>query len=279
MRFTKMEGIGNDYVYINGFQERVNDPSALSVRMSRYHFGCGADGLILILPSDQADFRMRMFNSDGSESEMCGNGIRCVARYCHDRGLTDKTDFTIESGGQVKRMHLNVQDGQTLSVRVDMGAPELNGRKIPSVFEGEPVVDKPLDVDGREYRVTLVNVGNPHAVTFVEDTQTAPVLTHGTLIEHHAAFPQKINAEFVQVIDRTHIRMRVWERGTGETMACGTGACATLVAAVLNGLCDRKADVALPGGTLGIEWSADDGHIYMTGPATFVYDGEWLQGC
>ena len=278
MQFTKMEGIGNDYLYINGFKERVSDPASLSVRMSRYHFGCGADGLILILPSERADFRMRMFNNDGSESEMCGNGIRCVAKYCHDRGLTDKTDFTVESGGQLKLLHLNVQDGETKSVRVDMGAPELDGAKIPSSFSGKPVVGAPIDVDGTSYRVTLVNVGNPHAVVFVDDPQTAPVTVDGPKLERHPAFPAKINAEFAHVIDRTHIAMRVWERGTGETLACGTGACAVMVAAVLNGLCDRTAELTLSGGKLQIEWRQSDDHIYMTGPATFVYDGVWLQG-
>lgn len=278
MRFTKMEGIGNDYIYINGFEERVDDPVGLSVRMSRYHFGCGADGLIMILPSMVADFRMQMFNNDGSESEMCGNGIRCVAKYCHDRGLTDRTEFTIESGGGIKVMRLNLgADGTVESVCVDMGEPELDGLKIPSVVPGKPVTGHPLNVDGRVYPVTLVNMGNPHAVAFVEDPDSAPVTTHGPLMERHPDFPNKTNVEFVQIIDRAHIRMRVWERGTGETLACGTGACAAMVACVLGGHCGREVGVALPGGTLRIEWNEKDNHVYMTGPATFVYDGEWLK--
>ena len=278
MRFTKMEGIGNDYLYINGFEEKVEDPSALSVRMSRYHFGCGSDGLILILPSDIADFRMQMFNNDGSESEMCGNGIRCVAKYCHDRGLTDKTEFTIESGGQIKVMKLTLApDGTTESVRVDMGAPELDGGRIPSVAQGRPVIGHRVTVNGHEYALTLVNMGNPHAVCFVDDPASAPVETDGPRLECHPDFPEKINVEFVRVLDRGHIRMRVWERGTGETLACGTGACASAVASMLNGLCERTVEVALRGGTLQIEWNEEDGHVYMTGPATFVYDGVWLQ--
>ena len=278
MRFTKMEGIGNDYVYVNCFAETVENPQELAVRMSRYHFGCGSDGLILIMPSDQADFRMRMFNNDGSESEMCGNGIRCVAKYCHDRGLTSKETITIETGGGVKTLHLNVVDGVTQSVRVDMGVPELDGAKIPSMMTGSPVKDCRIHVEDTEYTMTLVNMGNPHAVTFVDDPASAPVTTHGPLLERHPMFPRKANIEFVQVIDRTHVKMRVWERGTGETLACGTGASAVLVACVLNGLTERTAEVELPGGKLQIEWNPMDNHVYMTGPATFVYDGEWLLG-
>ena len=278
MRFTKMEGIGNDYIYINGFEETVVDPAALSVRMSRQHFGCGADGLIMILPGEIADFKMEMYNNDGSYSEMCGNGIRCVAKYCHDRGLTDKTDFTIESGGKVKVMHLNLNpDGTTASVRVDMGEPELAGEKIPSLADGCPVIGHRIRVDEKNYEVTLVNMGNPHAVTFVENPDCAPVTTHGPKMECHTDFPKKINVEFVQVVDRSHIRMRVWERGTGETLACGTGACASVVACALNGFCGRSVEVELVGGRLQIEWSEEDNHVYMTGPATFVYDGVWLK--
>ena len=203
MRFTKMEGAGNDYLYINGFEEQVDDPAALSVRMSRQHFGCGSDGLILILPSDAADFRMRMFNNDGSESGMCGNGIRCVAKYCHDRGLTDKTEFTVESGGEIKLLRLTLApDGTTQSVRVDMGAPQLDGAKIPSAAVGCPVIGHPVQVGERTYAFTLVNMGNPHAVCFVEDPDTAPVTTDGPVVEHHADFPQRINVEFVKVENR-----------------------------------------------------------------------------
>ncbi len=278
LRFTKMHGIGNDYLYVNGFAETLpQDLPALAIRMSRPHFGCGSDGLILILPSEKADFRMRMFNNDGSESEMCGNGIRCVAAYCHDRGLTDRTEFDIESGGQIKRMVLHLDPrGRTENVRVDMGEPITDGLRIPSVFPGDPVVMRPLTALGQSWPVTLVSMGNPHAVTFVPDPATAPVTTVGPVLEHDPAFPNKCNIEFVHVIDRTHIEMRVWERGAGETLACGTGACASMAASVLNGLIDRKAEVSLRGGKLTIEWSEKDNHIYMTGPATFVYDGVWL---
>lgn len=277
MRFTKMEGIGNDYLYINGFRETVADPAALSVRMSRCHFGCGSDGLIMILPSNQADFRMRMFNNDGSESEMCGNGIRCVAKYCHDRGLTDKTTLTIETGGGVKTLKLNLRNGATESVRVDMGEPELDGLRIPSTRAGKPVLDCPLTANGHRYAATLVSMGNPHAVVFVDDPAAAPVAADGSVMEKASVFPHKANIEFVHVVDRRHAVMRVWERGTGETLACGTGACAALTACVLNGFTDREAEIALPGGKLQILWNSEDDHVYMTGPATFVYDGEWLQ--
>lgn len=277
MRFTKMEGTGNDYIYINGFEEHVEDPAALSVRMSLSHFACGSDGLILILPSDVADFRMRMFNSDGSESGMCGNGIRCVAKYCYDRGLTDKTEFTVESGGQIKRLACHLKDGKVDSVRVDMGEPVLEGREIPSMLSGNPVVGHPLTAQGETFPVTLVNMGNPHAVIFVPDVAAVALRTVGPLLEHDPIFPQRANIEFAEIKDRGHVTVRVWERGTGETLACGTGASATLVACVLNGLTDRAADIVLPGGTLRIEWNQQDNHVYMTGPATFVYDGQWLQ--
>lgn len=277
MRFTKMEGTGNDYIYINGFEEQVEDPAALSVRMSLSHFACGSDGLILILPSDVADFRMRMFNSDGSESGMCGNGIRCVAKYCYDRGLTDKTEFTVESGGQVKRLVCYLKDGLVDTVRVDMGEPVLEGSQIPSLLPGNPVIGHPLTAQGQTFPVTLVNMGNPHAVVFVENAAAVSLRVVGPQLERDPVFPQRANIEFAQVVDRGNVTVRVWERGTGETLACGTGASATLVACVLNGLTDRVADILLPGGTLKIEWNQQDNHVYMTGPATFVYDGQWLQ--
>ncbi|MEG0124575.1 MAG: diaminopimelate epimerase [Clostridia bacterium] len=276
MHFTKMEGIGNDYLYINGFKEQVEDPAALSIVMSKPHFGCGADGLIMILPSQIADFRMRMFNNDGSESEMCGNGIRCVAKYCYERGLTRQADFTVETGGGIKQMHCCVEQGRVTSVCVDMGAPELDGARIPSRAAGNPVLGHNLCVQGRSYAATLVNMGNPHAVIVTDNPQTAPVTTDGPLIETHEDFPQKTNVEFVHVLDRTHLCMRVWERGTGETLACGTGACAALVACVLNGLCERRAEISLLGGKLLVQWDESDNHVYLTGPATFVYEGEWL---
>lgn len=278
MRFTKMEGCGNDYIYVNAFIESVPNPAALSIRMSQKHFGVCSDGLIVIAPSDKADFRMLMFNNDGSESGMCGNGIRCVAKYCHDRGLTDKTAFTIETGSGIKHMLLTLDaQGQTESVRVDMGEPILDGAQIPSLAQGNPVLGHPITVENTPYALTLVNMGNPHGVCFVDDPETAPVTTHGPLLEKNALFPQKANIEFVHVIDPTHIRLRVWERGTGETLACGTGTCAAVVACVLNGYCARKVEAALPGGKLLVEWNEQDNHVYLTGPATFVFDGEWLQ--
>ena len=278
LHFTKMHGIGNDYIYINGFTETLpDDLPGLAVRMSQRRFSCGSDGIILILPSERADFRMRMFNNDGSESEMCGNGIRCVAAYCHDRGLTDKTEFDIESGGAIKPMVLTLDArGRTAAVRVDMGEPVTDGKHIPSLFTGDPVCMQPLTALGGTWPVTLVNMGNPHAVIFVDDPDQAPVTTVGPLLECDPMFPNKCNIEFVRVLNRGHIRMRVWERGAGETLACGTGACGSMVAAVLNGLIDRKAVVSLRGGDLTVEWSAQDGHVYMTGPAAFVYDAVWL---
>ena len=278
LRFTKMHGIGNDYIYINAFAEQLPaDLPSLAVRMSDRRFGCGGDGIILIAPSQQADFRMRMFNCDGSESEMCGNGIRCVAAYCHDRGLTERTEFDIESGGAIKHMSLTLDaHGETATVRVDMGKPVTDGAVIPSVFNGDPVTMQPLTALGQTWPVTLVNMGNPHAVTFVDDPAVAPVTTVGPMLEVDPAFPRKCNIEFVRVLDRGHIQMRVWERGAGETLACGTGACASAVASMLNGFTDRAVEVTLRGGKLTIEWSEQDGHVYMTGPATFVYDGLWL---
>ena len=276
MRFTKMEGIGNDYIYINGFEENIADPAELSRKMSQYHFGCGADGIILILPSEQADFRMRMFNNDGSESEMCGNGMRCVTRYCYDRGLTNKTQFTVESGGKIKPVVIHLKNQMVDSVTVDMGEPELRPAYIPTTAQNH--LRHLLTVQGHTYEATMVNMGNPHAVIFIEDKpDNAPVTTHGPLLECHEDFPQKANIEFAQVLDSTHVNMRVWERGSGETLACGTGACAVAVAAVLLGLCEREVEVILRGGTLHIHWNEADNHVYLTGPATFVYDGVWLQ--
>ena len=272
MRFTKMEGLGNDYIYINGFEENVDNPEELARRMSRYHFGCYSDGLILILPSQKADFRMRMFNSDGSEGEMCGNGVRCIAKYVYDRGLTDKTTLTLETRGGVKTLVCHLKNGRVDTVTVDMGVPVLEGSAIPSRMKGDPV----LDCMVRGYRMTLVSMGNPHAVTYVDNPDTAPVTTDGPMMECDPMFPNKANIEFATVVDRSHVRMRVWERGTGETLACGTGACAVMVASVLNGYIGREADITLPGGTLHIRWDEHDAHVYMTGPARFVYDGQWL---
>ena len=276
MRFTKMHGIGNDYIYINCFEERVEDPGALSVRMSRPHFGVGSDGVILICPSDVADFAMRMYNSDGSESEMCGNGIRCLGRYVYERGMTKKNSFTVMTGGGLKQLELKVSGGKVQSVRVDMGSPVLTPELIPTTLTGEMVMGAALHVGGASYKVHCVSMGNPHCVVFVKDPDLVDLPELGPLFEHHEAFPRRTNTEFVQVISRNHLRMRVWERGAGETLACGTGACASLVAAVLTGQADRKVTMDLLGGSLELEWSPEDNHVYQEGPATFVFDGEWL---
>ena len=275
MRFTKMQGLGNDYVYVNCFEETVENPSELAIRVSDRHFGVGSDGLILIRPSDKADFWMDMYNADGSSSQMCGNGIRCVAKYVHDRGLTDKTEFTIESGGAIKTMRLTLNpDGSTALVSVGMGAPILTPSEVPVLGEGERFVDVPVEVDGKAWHLTAVSMGNPHAVTFVDDVDCLDLEAIGPAFEHHAIFPERTNTEFIRVIDRKTLQMRVWERGSGETLACGTGACASLVAAVLNGLAEREATLQLRGGDLHIRWDEATNEVYMTGPATFVFDGE-----
>ena len=275
MRFTKMQGLGNDYLYVNCLEESPADPSALARKMSDRHFGAGADGLVLILPDGEADFRMRMFNADGSEAEMCGNAARCVGKYIHDRGLSDKEEIRLMTGAGIKILQLKVENGRTASVRVDMGAPELAPGKIPVLLDGERAVNVPVETPGGERRMTCVSMGNPHAVIFVEDADSFDVHGVGAALETHPLFPRKTNVEFVTVRDRTHLRMRVWERGTGETLACGTGACATLAAGVLNGLCERKAVLALNGGSLTVEWDSVNGHIFQEGPAEFVFDGTW----
>lgn len=277
MRFTKMEGCGNDYIYINAMEEEVRNPEMLAVAMSERHFGIGADGLVLILDSDVADFRMRMFNLDGSEGEMCGNAVRCIAKYVYERGLTDKEEITLETLGGIKVLRLHIQNGVVIAVTADMGEPILAADKIPVCSEKEPVIGEKLHILDQDFAFTCVSMGNPHAVTFVEQAAQFPVEKYGSLAEIHPIFPKKANIEFAQVIDRTHLSMRVWERGSGETLACGTGACATLVAAVLNGLCERKVRIQLLGGTLEIEWREADNHIYMTGPARFSFDGVWLR--
>ena len=277
MRFTKMEGCGNDYIYINAMEEEVRNPEMLAVAMSERHFGIGADGLVLMLDSDVADFRMRMFNLDGSEGEMCGNAVRCIAKYVYERGLTDKEEITLETLGGIKVLRLHIQNGVVIAVTADMGEPILAADKIPVCSEKEPVIGEKLHILDQDFAFTCVSMGNPHAVTFVEQVAQFPVEKYGSLAEIHPIFPKKANIEFAQVIDRTHLSMRVWERGSGETLACGTGACATLVAAVLNGLCERKVRIQLLGGTLEIEWREADNHIYMTGPARFSFDGVWLR--
>ena len=276
MKFTKMQGIGNDYIYVNCFEEVVTEPERLAIVMSKPHFGCGADGLILIEPSDTADFGMRVFNSDGSEAGMCGNGIRCVGKYVYERGLTDKTELTIDTKGGLKQISLQVEEGKVARVKVDMGTPELNPKLIPVDLPGEIVLRHRLQIMGQTWFITCVNMGNPHAVVFVRDPEVIDLNTIGSMIEHHPLFPRRTNVEFVRVIDRGILQMRVWERGAGETLACGTGACAALVAAVLAGHTDRTVQMKLSGGNLQLHWDASDNHVYQTGPAAFVYDGEWL---
>ena len=275
MKFTKMQGLGNDYVYVNCFKEKIEDPSALAVRISDRHFGIGSDGLITIGPSDIADFRMRIYNADGSEAEMCGNGIRCVAKYVYDHKMTDKKEITIETGAGVKTLQLTVADGKVLLVRVDMGEPILKPDLIPVDASGEQVVDAPIEVEGREWKMTCVSMGNPHAVIFVEDTEHFELEKYGPEFEHHPRFPKRTNTEFVHVISPTEASMRVWERGSGETLACGTGACATAVACILNGLTEEKVTVKLLGGDLEIEWDREKNKVFMTGPAKVVFDGVW----
>lgn len=275
MHFTKMQGIGNDYIYVNCLEETVRDPAALAVRMSDRHFGVGSDGLVLIQRSDVADFAMRMFNSDGSESEMCGNATRCIARYVYERGLTDRTSISLMTGAGLKQLDLRVDGGTVRSVRVDMGGPELTPSLIPVSLTGDLVMGQRLTVGAVNYDIHCVSMGNPHCVIFVRDPDLIDLEAIGPQIEHHPVFPRLTNVEFVQVISRDHLKMRVWERGAGETLACGTGACAALVASVLTGRADREADIDLRGGTLHVTWSPEDNHVYQEGPATFVFDGVW----
>jgi diaminopimelate epimerase len=275
MRFTKMHGCGNDYVYVNGSRESIQDPSSAARFLSDRHFGVGSDGLILINPSDKADFEMEMYNADGSRGEMCGNGIRCVAKFVYDKGLTEKTTITVETLAGIKTLELRVSGGLVQSVRVDMGSPVFDCRQIPVTFPGKQMLDEPLEVDGSIFRVNCISMGNPHCVIFVdEDVRAIDLPRVGPLFENHAIFPKRINTEFANIIDRGHIRMRVWERGSGETMACGTGACATAVAAILANRCDESVELQLLGGNLQIEYDKEADKVYMTGPATTVYDGE-----
>lgn len=281
MKFTKMQGCGNDYVYINCFEERVDNPEALSRAVSDRHFGIGSDGLVLITPSEKCDCRMRMFNPDGSESEMCGNAIRCVGKYVHDRGIINKEVITVETLAGTKILNLKLNEkGETVLITVDMGEPVLEAKDVPVISEGEsPVKDLRLTSNNRDFVFTCVSMGNPHAVTFIDErVETFAVEKYGPVLEVDSHFPKKTNVEFVECVDDTHLKMRVWERGTGETLACGTGTCATVVAAVLNGRVKRAPiDVKLMGGTLTVEWSEKDNHVYMTGPAEFSFDGVWLK--
>lgn len=276
MKFTKMHGIGNDYIYINCFEERIDDPGALALKLSDRHFGVGSDGLICIRPSEIADFRMDMYNSDGTFGGMCGNGIRCVGKYVYDRGMTDREVITVEADGKIKTLRLEVSDGVVSMITVDMGEPMLRPRDIPVLGGGENFVAQSVNVLGRDYDVTCVNVGNTHAVVYMDDISDFDIERIGTAFENHEIFPEKTNVEFVQPVDRNTLKMRVWERGSGETLACGTGACAVLVASVLNGISEREATIKLRGGDLEIRWDKDNGHVYMTGPAEFVFEGATL---
>ena len=283
MKFTKMEGAGNDYVYVDLFSETLPEPpETLAVRISDRHFGVGGDGLVLICPSDKADARMRMFNADGSEAEMCGNAVRCVAKYVYDRGICKKNPLRIETGIGVLTLDLEMEADRVVRVRVDMGEPVLAPEKVPTTLRASsgdpdaPAVEVPFEIDGRDLRVTCVSMGNPHCVAFVDEPDDDLVLGLGPKIETDPRFPRRVNAEFVKVISRSELQMRVWERGTGETLACGTGACATGVAAILSGKTDRRVTIHLRGGDLVIEWNEETGHVIMTGPAREVFTGDWL---
>ncbi|RHU99955.1 diaminopimelate epimerase [Firmicutes bacterium OM07-11] len=277
MEFTKMQGLGNDYVYVNCFKEKIENPSEMAVKVSDRHFGIGSDGLILIKPSEVADFEMEMYNADGSRGEMCGNGIRCVAKYVYDYGLTDKTSISVETLGGIKYLDLTVEHGKVTLVKVDMGTPILKPELIPIIAKGETVIDEPIMVGGKEYHMTGVSMGNPHDVVFMDDIKNLEIEKIGPLFENHERFPNRINTEFVNVIDRHTAQMRVWERGSGETLACGTGACAVAVACILNGLTENTVTVKLLGGDLQIEWDREKNTVYMTGPAEVSFDGVWKE--
>ena len=274
MKFTKMQGLGNDYVYVNCFKETIENPPEMAKKVSNRNFGIGSDGLIMINPSDVADFEMEMYNADGSRSEMCGNGIRCVGKYVYDYGLTEKEHISVETLAGIKYLDLTVEDGKVKLVKVDMGSPELVPENIPIVADGNRVIDEPINVNGTEYRMTGVSLGNPHAVVYVEDVKGLDIETIGPAFENHERFPNRVNTEFVKVLDRNTVEMRVWERGSGETMACGTGACAVAVACILNGFTEDKVTVKFLGGDLQIEWDKEADKIYMTGPAEVSFDGE-----
>ena len=274
LQFTKMQGLGNDYVYVDCTKKKLENASEVAVKVSDRHFGIGSDGLILINASSVADFEMEMYNADGSRGEMCGNGIRCVAKYVYDYGLTDQTHISVETLGGIKYLDLTVEEGRVRQVRVDMGRPMLCPAEIPVIANGESVIDMPIEVDGTEYRMTAVGMGNPHTVVFVEDVDGLEIEQIGPKFEHHPCFPNRVNTEFVKVLDRNTVKMRVWERGYGETLACGTGACAVAVACILNGLTENKVTVQLLGGDLLIEWDREADKVYMTGPAEVVFYGE-----
>ena len=276
MRFVKMQGIGNDYVYVDCFQQQVADPSELARRISDRHFGVGADGLILIMPSASADVRMRMFNADGSEAEMCGNGIRCLAKYVHDHGLCAANPLRVETAAGIKTVHLDLDtSGKVAAATVDMGLPRLEPAEVPVRAPGQRVVDSPITAGRRTYQMTCLSMGNPHAVIYVDDVAAVPLEEVGPAIERHPLFPQRVNVHFVQVHRPSEVTMRTWERGSGATLACGTGASAVCVAGVLTGRTERKITAHLPGGDLLLEWREADEHVYLTGPAEEVFTGDW----
>ncbi len=275
MKFTKMQGCGNDYVYVNGMTETVENKKEAVPFLSDRHFGIGGDGVIFINKGEKADFEMEMYNADGSRSQMCGNGIRCVGKFVYDKGLTDKTEITVESFGAVKYLSLTVgEDNKVSKVKVDMDEPELTAAKVPVKSHMEQAIKMPVEINGNTYEMTCVSMGNPHAVIFVDEITDDMVWVDGKALEIHDCFPERANIEFVQVLSPNHIRMRVWERGSGETFACGTGSCACVVAGVLNGLTERKVTVSLLGGDLEIEWNEENNRVYMTGPAVTVFEGE-----
>ncbi len=278
MKFTKMQGCGNDYVYINCFEENVENPSELAIKMSNRNFGVGSDGLILVMPSDIADCRMRMFNSDGSESEMCGNGIRCVGKFVHDKNIVKKDIITVETLAGIKALEFfKDENNMVLDVKVNMGQPIFSPKDIPVISNEEIVKNLKLRALDKEFTFTCVSMGNPHAITFVDDVDNFDVNKYGSILESDPSFPKRANIEFVEVIDNNNLKMRVFERGSGETFACGTGTCATVVASFLNGKCNREnVNVKLLGGTLNISWDNKDNNVYMIGPARFVFEGDWL---
>lgn len=274
MKFIKMQGLGNDYIYVNGFEEKVEKKPEVSQKLSDRHFGIGSDGIIFVNPSQKADFEMEMYNSDGSRAEMCGNGVRCVGKFVYDFGLTDKTEITVETLGGIKYLTLKVEEGKVKEVVVDMGAPELIAKNVPVVSENEKVINEEICVDGKNYQMTAVSMGNPHAVVPYEGIREMEIEKIGPKFENHERFPNRVNTEFIEVIDRKTVSMRVWERGSGETLACGTGACAVAVACILNGWTESEVKVKLLGGDLLIRWDKEENKVYMTGPAETVFQGE-----
>lgn len=274
LNFTKMHGCGNDYIYVDATKQEVPNPEELSVRLSDRHKGIGADGMILICPSDKADFRMRMFNADGSEGKMCGNGVRCIAKFVYEKGLTDKEEITLETLGGIKVLKLSVRDGKVEYVTVDMGSPILDGKLIPVDIDKNPVVAQKIQILDREFEMTCVSMGNPHAVVFVDSVKDFPVEVYGPAFEHHPIFPERVNTEFVEITDEETIAMRVWERGSNETLACGTGACACVVALNLLGKGRDEMKVRLLGGELLIKYEKNKNRVIMTGPASIVFEGE-----